>query len=54
VSDALWDSLEAGWTPAQLIELIAIAGQYHAISFLVNALHIQLEDGAARFPALPG
>ena len=51
VSDGLWDSLEAGWTPAQLIELIAIAGQYHAVSFLVNALRIELEDGAPRFPA---
>ncbi|HSP55128.1 MAG TPA: carboxymuconolactone decarboxylase family protein [Dehalococcoidia bacterium] len=54
VSDELWDSLDAGWTSAQIIELIVIAGQYHAISFLVNALRIQLEDGAARFPAFPG
>lgn len=50
VSDALWGSLEAGWTPAQIIELIAIAGQYHVVSFLVNALRIALEEGAPRFP----
>ena len=51
VSDELWAELEVGWTPAQLIELIAIAGQYHAISFLVNALRIELEEGSPRFPA---
>jgi alkylhydroperoxidase family enzyme len=51
VSDRMWGPLEAAWTPAQIIELIAIAGQYHAISFLVNALRIELEDGAPRFPA---
>lgn len=50
VSDGLWDSLEAGWTHEQIIELIAIAGQYHAVSFLVNALRIELEAGAPRFP----
>jgi alkylhydroperoxidase family enzyme len=54
VSDALWDSLEALWTPAQLIELIAIAGQYHAISFLVNGLRVELEEGAPRFPVTAG
>jgi alkylhydroperoxidase family enzyme len=54
VSEELWNSLEADWRPAQLIELIAIAGQYHAVSFLVNALRIELEEGAPRFPDAEG
>ena len=50
VSDALWDSLRAHWSEAQLIELIALAGFYHLISFLTNALRIPPETYGARFP----
>jgi len=49
VSDELWSKLEAGWTPVQGIELIVLVGQYHVVSFLANALHVDLEDGAPRF-----
>src|SRR5438093_4098734 len=37
LSEELWDELAARWTPAQLVELLAIAGQYHMVSFLCNA-----------------
>ena len=50
IDDALWQRLAAGRGPAQLIELIALAGQYHTISYLTNALGIALEPGAPRFP----
>lgn len=50
IDDALWDRLAAERTPAQLVELIALAGQYHAIAFLVNALAIAHEPAAPRFP----
>jgi len=50
VSDALWQELAAEWTAEQLIELIALAGFYHLISFLTNALHIPSEAYGARFP----
>ena len=50
VSDDLWQALADGWTAEQLVELIAIVGQYHLVSFLTNALAIELEEHAARFP----
>ena len=43
VSDALWQALAAEWTPEQLIELIALAGFYHLISFMTNAFRIPRE-----------
>ena len=51
VSDALWGELAAEWSPAQLVELIALAGAYHMVSFLANALRIPREAYGARFPA---
>jgi alkylhydroperoxidase family enzyme len=50
VSDGLWQGLTAGWSLEQLVELIALAGQYHVVSFLANALQVEPEDGAERFP----
>jgi alkylhydroperoxidase family enzyme len=52
VSDELWRQLAAAYRPDQLIELLALAGQYHTIAYVTNALGIELEDGAPRFPAL--
>jgi 4-carboxymuconolactone decarboxylase len=51
VSDALWSLLRPVWSDEQLIELIVLAGFYHTISFVTNALTIPLEDSAERFPA---
>jgi alkylhydroperoxidase family enzyme len=50
VSDTLWAALRAHWSETQLIELIALAGFYHLISFLTNALRIPPETYGARFP----
>lgn len=50
VDDAAWRRLAAGRTSEQLIELVALAGQYHAIAYLTNALAIEPEPGAPRFP----
>lgn len=50
VEDALWAALRARFTDEQLIELVALAGFYHLISFLTNALRIPLEPYGARFP----
>jgi len=49
--DALWARLAGDRTPDQLVELIALAGQYHGISYLTNALGIALESRAPRFPS---
>jgi len=49
VDDALWTRLAAHRAPDQLVELLALAGQYHAIAYLANGLAIAVEPGAPRF-----
>jgi 4-carboxymuconolactone decarboxylase len=49
VSDALWSQLAALWAPPQLIELLMLAGWYHAISYVCNATRVPLETWAARW-----
>jgi len=49
IDDALWSALAAAWQPEQLIELVALAGYYHTIAFIVNAFAIPLEPIGARF-----
>jgi 4-carboxymuconolactone decarboxylase len=50
VSDGLWDELAATWDPGELIELLAIAGFYHLVSFVANTAGVEREQAAARFP----
>jgi alkylhydroperoxidase family enzyme len=50
VEDDLWAALRAHWSEEQLVELVALAGFYHLIAFVTNALRIPLEPYAARFP----
>jgi 4-carboxymuconolactone decarboxylase len=49
VGDALWQALSEHWTPPQLIELLMLAGWYHAISYVCNAARVPLETWAARW-----
>jgi len=51
VDDSLWRALETELAPAQIVELVVLAGFYHTVSFITNALRIELEDGVPRFPA---
>ena len=51
ISDALWAELTKHWSEEQLVELIVLAGFYHTISFLTNALRVELEPAAERFPS---
>ncbi len=53
VSDALWEKLRAHWTVPQLLELLLVAGWYHAISYLANGAAVAREEWAARFPDTP-
>jgi alkylhydroperoxidase family enzyme len=46
MSDDLWAELERGWRPAQIIELLALAGQYRMVSYFTNALRIETEGFA--------
>ena len=50
VDDRLWEELTAHFAPEQLVELIMLAGKYHAVSYLVNALGVRHERFAPRFP----
>jgi len=50
VEDALWERLAAHYTEPQLVELVALVGQYHFVSFIANAFRVQREEGARRFP----
>jgi alkylhydroperoxidase family enzyme len=51
VNDALWPELEAEFDDEQVLELIVLAGFYHTVSYLTNALRLPLENYGARFPA---
>jgi 4-carboxymuconolactone decarboxylase len=50
VSDALWEKRSQNWDPPSLIELIAVAGFYHLVSFTANAARVEHEPFAERFP----
>jgi alkylhydroperoxidase family enzyme len=50
VSDDLWAQLGRHWTTPQLLELLLLAGWYHAIAFLGNGARVEPEEWAARFP----
>jgi alkylhydroperoxidase family enzyme len=50
VGDELWRELAARWSDAQIVELVALAGQYRMVSYFTNAFAIAPEEFAARFP----
>lgn len=54
VSDALWEELSQNWDPPALIELVAVAGFYHLVSFTANAARVEREPFAERFPVARG
>jgi 4-carboxymuconolactone decarboxylase len=54
VSDELWRELAGSWDPPELIELIAVAGFYHLVSFTANTARIENEPFAKPFPAPVG
>ena len=51
VPAGLWSALAAAWQPEQLLEMISLVGKYHMVSFITNAVQVELEDFAPRFPA---
>jgi hypothetical protein len=51
VTDAIWQRASSHYKADQLIEIIALVGFYHLVSFTVNATGVALEPGAPRFPA---
>jgi len=51
ISDALWARLASAWAPDQLLEMVALCGQYHMVSFICRSFDVELEDYGAKFPA---
>jgi alkylhydroperoxidase family enzyme len=54
LSDALWAELRVEHSEAALLEMLMLAGSYHMVSYLTNALRLPLEADAARFPGARG
>ena len=50
LDDDAFQSLAAHFAPAVIIELLALAGWYHVISYVANGCRTELEDWAPRFP----
>ena len=51
IAEATWTTARKHFDEAQLLEVIALAGYYHTISFLCRGLDLPLESYAARFPS---
>jgi alkylhydroperoxidase family enzyme len=51
LDDALWAQGSAHFTDPQMLDLLALAGWYHAIAYLARAPQVPLEPGA---PTLAG
>ena len=49
VDDHVWAALASRFSAAQLLDLVLLAGWYHAIAFAANAARVPLEAGAPRF-----
>jgi alkylhydroperoxidase family enzyme len=54
VDDELWTALREHHSEEALLELLLLAGFYRTTSYLVNALALRLEPGAARFADYAG
>ena len=49
VDDTLWQEMSLHFAPDQLVELIMLAGLYHAVSYMINATGVQNEAFAPTF-----
>jgi len=50
LSDDAWRESTAHFATEQIVELLVLVGFYHTISFVTNALGIELEEFGERFP----
>jgi alkylhydroperoxidase family enzyme len=51
VDDALWKEMSAQFAADQMLELIMLAGLYHAVSYVVNATGVHQEASTPTFPS---
>lgn len=52
VAQPLWDQAAAVFSPAQLLDLLMLAGWYHAISYVARAAEVPFEPAAPTFASL--
>ena len=50
-SDATFEALRAHFDEGQVLELLALAGFYRCVAYVVNGAGVPLEDAAPRFPS---
>jgi alkylhydroperoxidase family enzyme len=50
VSDALWQALAELWSAEQILELLALVGWYHLISYVANGANVPPERWAEKTP----
>jgi 4-carboxymuconolactone decarboxylase len=50
ISDELWSALSTTFSVEQILELIALVGFYHTVSFFANGLRLPAEPASAAFP----
>jgi alkylhydroperoxidase family enzyme len=50
ITDETWDALARRYTPAQLVEVCMVVGQYHLVAFTLNTLGVEPEAGVATLP----
>jgi alkylhydroperoxidase family enzyme len=53
ISDETWAHLAESYDDKQLIELVMVVGHYHLVSFALNALGVQPEEGLPELPHRP-
>ena len=51
LSDDVWDALGAAFSVEQILELIALVGFYHTVSFFANGLRLAPEPYGVPFPS---
>lgn len=54
VDDRLWAELRGYFDECQLLDLLALCGWYHAVSFILRAARVEPEPGLVRFADVAG
>ncbi|HEU5107500.1 MAG TPA: hypothetical protein VFT95_02895, partial [Micromonosporaceae bacterium] len=54
VDDELWDELAGSFTEEQLLDLLALCGWVHTISYLTRGVRVEPEPGLPSFDDVPG
>jgi len=51
IDDQAWSAIRAHFSEEAILEILMLAGLYHMVSYLTNALRLPLESFGRRFPA---